>query len=167
MGKKVAPEEESQNKEPAGLSVVEAREVMLNKLSGAKSWRAEHAEWNRVMHEEPAGEVVHAAVKQADKQAKKAERKSLEMRKMKRYNSLLTLKVIHEDNEFLLETMDSVYLNKLSELVIDRLGVPAKQTRLLWVNVGGETLTLDSQRVFEQYVDAEWCSMPWVVYVYA
>ena len=63
------------------------------------------------------------------------------------------------------ETEDGVYLTKLVPQVQQCLGLRGKIT-LLWLNAGGETIPLVSQRDFDLFASSEWCTMPWVLYVH-
>ena len=43
---------------------------------------------------------------------------------------------------------------------------PWPKVRLLWLTAEGETIVLDSQRVFDQFAGEEWCVQPWVLHVH-
>ena len=159
---KVEPDVTEQAKKPE-KSAVEAREVLLKTMAG------ERAEWNRVMHEEPASAEVKKALAATDKSAKDARYKELEARKMRKFNCKIALHVLfHEvqgERVAVMEIEDGIYLNKLVPMVQQRLVVSSK-LRLLWLTATGETVPLTSQREFDNFTRECWCTMPWVLHAY-
>ena len=98
---------------------------------------------------------------------------------MKRYNSMITIIVyVHAPQDaveagkreisqtLMIQTQDSIYLNELKTLIGSRLKNKKAKLRLMWLTKDGETVNLDSQRVMSQYVDYEWCCMPWVLHAH-
>ena len=156
-------------------SIVEVRDELLDRIQ-MKHPKGETAEWNRVVHREPAAEEARKVIRRTSVEERKRVDKEVSARKTKRFNSLLTLKVVwhaaptadgdtQPERTFLMETQDSVYLPELTRLVQQRLGVTCK-LRLLWLSKSGETIALDSQRVLERFADREWCSQPWVLHAH-
>ena len=165
------PPAEEEEEEASWKAALKSREAMLRKL-GMKI--AEDMQWNRVMHLEPAHGVVDKAIKGTDKGHQKKKAKEVEARKLKRFNCLLNLRVhflcstsIEKGaaevlKTYEMETQDGVYLTALQKQLAKLLGV--KKAKVLWVNEGGETIVLDSQRVFEQFADKSWNVLPWTLY---
>ena len=90
---------------------------------------------------------------------------------MKKLQNLITVKVVRygpggATSFHLLETQAGVYLNKLSAQIQEMLGLKKKECELLWLNKGGDTIHLTSQRTFDEFQDAEWCTAPWVLHVH-
>ena len=162
---KVAPEPDDDD-DDAGA--IKAREMMLAKMNGA-DWKKERDEWNHVMHDEAANQDVKQKLKKQNKAEKAKAEKALDMRKMKRFNNLINVKlVMHgcaDGTVHMIETQAGIYLNKLSEQVQKLLNIEKKRLQLLWLTKGGETVLLDSQRTMDQFQDAEWCTQPWVFHV--
>ena len=173
---KVAPAPPSDDDDV--LTARETRATMIARLEN--KYQAEHAEWNRVHHTDPTAAEVQKALKNRSKQDAKAHEKMIDARKLKRFNAVITVKVVMHlcdtkagtsdgERTFLLECMDSTYMNDLSKMVAARLeaaGYKKTKVRLLWLNGDGDTVPIDSQRLMEQYVDNEWCKQPWVMHVH-
>ena len=173
MPKKVAPAEPEEA--PATVeATIARRDAMMDRMQ-MKEPGGGDPEWNRVMHREPGAKEARAKISQVNEREQARSAAVVDARKMKRFNSLITLRVVQhlptmpdggsDVRSFLLETQDSVYLNELTRVVQRRLGTKGKM-RLLWLSKSGETVPLDSQRVMEQFCDREWCTMPWVVHVH-
>ena len=82
--------------------------------------------------------------------------------------SIIHVRVVHHladhtERAVLLECVDGVYLTQLTKMVQEALKQP--KVRLLWLTAEGETIVLDSQRVFDQFAGEEWCVQPWVLHV--
>ena len=157
---KVAPEPDDDD----AVDAVKAREVMLAKMSGS-DWKKERDEWNYVMHEEEAINATKAAMKKTNKDKKTKDEKALDARKMKRFNNLINVKLVYGTTSVMIETQASIYLNKLQAHVMELLNIDKKRLQLLWLTRQGETVLLDSQRVMDQFQDAEWATQPWVIHV--
>ena len=130
-------------------------------------------EWQRNMHDEPAAGEVRKTLAMAHAITKGERRVTISKRKMRRYNSLLKLRlVVHAtdaagrvcERSLLLDVEDSIYLNKLVKAVQTTLGWAGKP-RVMWLDADGETHELASQEAFARFVDHEWCSLPWVLHV--
>ena len=127
------------------------------------------AEWNRMMHEKPSAAAVHSAMKVVDGQQRAIIEKEIEDRKMKKYNTRVMLRVIVHDGDkppkpFLMNVVNSIYLDELRREIGERCGLKGK-FKLLWLNLGGETVELTSQRLFWKYADTMWCERPWELHV--
>ena len=134
------------------------REAMLHRWSTRE--RAEHAAWNRVMHNDPAGGVVRGAKTKMSVHMKNEKKETHDARKLKRFSSIIHVRVVHHladhtERAVLLECVDGVYLTQLTKMVQEALKQP--KVRLLWLSAEGETIVLDSQRVFDQFAGEEWC----------
>ena len=173
--KKVAPAEPKDEEPPATVETMIAhRDAMMDRMQ-MKEPGGGDPEWNRVMHREPGAKEARAKISQVNDREQAKSDAMVDARKMKRFNSLITLRIVQhlptkpdggsDVRSFLLETQDSVYLNELTRMVQRRLRAKGK-VRLLWLSKSGETVPLDSQRVMEQFADREWCTMPWVVHVH-
>lgn len=143
------------------------REAMLHRWSTRE--RAEHAAWNRVMHNDPAGGVVRGAKTKMSVHMKNDKKETHDARKLKRFSSIIHVRVVHHladhtERAVLLECVDGVYLTQLTKMVQEALKQP--KVRLLWLSAEGETIVLDSQRVFDQFAGEEWCVQPWVLHVH-
>ena len=143
------------------------REAMLHRWSTRE--RAEHAAWNRVMHNDPAGGVVRGAKTKMSVHMKNDKKETHDARKLKRFSSIIHVRVVHHladhtERAVLLECVDGVYLTQLTKMVQEALKQP--KVRLLWLTAEGETIVLDSQRVFDQFAGEEWCVQPWVLHVH-
>ena len=57
-------------------------------------WKAEHEEWNRVNHVDPAASRVRETIKATSSQEKKKQDKKIEGRKLKRYNTMIKIHFI-------------------------------------------------------------------------
>ena len=156
---------------------IEARMALHRKLSSQKLpglGPVDHStfqqEWNRVMHTATAGDAVHAAMKVVDEQQRKKMEAELDSRKMKRFNSRVALRVwVHNANEqqkpYMMNVMNSIYLEDLKKAVAKRCGLQGSKFKLIWLNLGGESVELTSQRLFARYADTMWCSRPWELHV--
>ena len=143
---------------------------MLACLAGQKAqMNQELGEWNRVNHIEGAQDVVSKTVANADKRATKKRQKDLDERKLKRYNARIALRLVYHGESassvHMMETEDGVYLSKLMPAVAERLGLSGK-AKLLWLEKGGETVPLTSQRDFDNFVNEAWCTQPWELHVH-
>ena len=126
------------------------------------------------MHNEAGHKEVKRALKAVDKKAHKEHQKALATRKLKKYNSLITLRVVHHfvdekgrevERSHLVESMDSVYYSELQRVIHKRIGAAdGSHIKLLWLEPGGETVHINSQVMLHQFADKEWCAMPWVLH---
>lgn len=164
--KKVHPAKEQAYSAPASpvpeLSPEErtlrAREALLDKLRGKEQWQAhDRGEWNRAMHSHHTTEVVDNALKEKAKDARAAHEAKLERRRVKRFNSQITMRLVvmtaRGEQHVLMETEDSVYLNKLHPMIQERLGTKDR-LRLLWLNEGGEVCTARGTANIERLLHA-------------
>lgn len=96
-------------------------------------------------------------VNKADAVSKSKKQKQIEARKMKRFNTVTTVRVtVHKPPQvggkamstqsLLLEVTDGIYLNDLKREISSRLGGHAK-LQLLWLSAEGDTVALNSQQV--------------------
>ena len=103
----------------AATDPVKVRDEMLARIN--QQFQEEREEWNRVMHNEPAHAAVKEALRATTKRSGAKKDKEVESRKLKRFNSLLTMKLVYHlpdgsEKVSLLEMQDSTYLNELSKL---------------------------------------------------
>jgi len=126
------------------------------------------AEWNRLMHEKPSKQTVHKAFKVLDDLAAAKREEELAARKMKKYNTRVLMRVFKHDGDkstpYFVNVVNSVYLDDLRKIISERLGVTGR-FKVLWLNLGGETIELNSQRIFSKYADTMWCTRPWELHV--
>ena len=121
------------------------------------------------MHNDPAGGVVRGAKTKMSVHMKNDKKETHDARKLKRFSSIIHVRVVHHladhtERAVLLECVDGVYLTQLTKMVQEALKQP--KVRLLWLSAEGETIVLDSQRVFDQFAGEEWCVQPWVLHVH-
>lgn len=173
---KAVQEEESEPSTPSMPSVPRAERHDRHMVSHDAKFDAEaEREYSR---------VVHKAVAFADKEQQKADMDALYGRRMVRSNCQLTLQIVkHEAHGklkyFLMDITNSVRLDEFTKAVRQRCGgrlyTPPgagkgegkpEPLRLLWLHPDGDTIPLEKQSVFEQYVLTMWCRQPWVVHVH-
>lgn len=103
------------------------------------------------MHDIPAIESVRNAIAITSEKQLKEDGKARAKLKIKRYNSLVQLRIVlHTEGgakqSYLMETTDALRLSKLVPEVAARLGLPSgTAVQLLWLTKSGDTVPLTSQ----------------------
>lgn len=113
---------------------------------------------------------IFGAMTTKQRQEEVAAKKELEGRRMVKSNEQLTLKVVLHDGSrqqvFLTTVTNSIRLAELHGVLKARCGraLPTKY-RLLWQKGVGDCCELASQAVFNEFIFASWCALPWTVHV--
>ena len=134
---------------------VAARQRILHEMVAK-----EHAAWAQVMHKQPAAESVDKSIQTREAKLKDEHAHRYEVRHLKPTHSLLTLRlVVHaragvKETCYLIEVEDSTDLYTVQRKVRYILGIPAgTRLKLLWLTTEGDTMLLDAQPRWRQFLD--------------
>lgn len=149
-------------KSPPALASSSAETVRTEVAANRKNWDPQYAR------------VVHDAMDEHDAYVKEAELAELESRRMWRSDAQLSLRLVllegssakqqQQQQQLLVDVSDAITFSDLRTVVRRRCGLSSDRFRLLWLTASGDTVVLD-QKIFRQYVLANWCQ-PWTVCVH-
>lgn len=155
-------------------SVVELRRQMSRRMTGLErpsdKVRAYQNGIEAATYDKEYSKVVHKAVAFANEEQLASEHQALVARQMVKSNCQLTLQLVwHQRGArrqyVLMDVAASIRLDELTKAVQRRCS-RKNPLRLLWLHPDGETIELDKQSTFDEYVHTMWAVQPWVIHVH-